>query len=560
MKVAALRATGVVPKPIVDTLMRLIRRTRWLITLRGICATVAAAVGALLLVMAIDASVTLYSLSTRWVLSASAYAITVGAALWFLVRPLAHSFTLSGIARTIESRHPELQERISSAVELLTTDDAPELRGSEQLIGALVEQATDNVRGIQPRREVSLAAAKPFLVVAAAVMAILAGLFALWPDTTAFLLARASAPFLNRPNLLGRDLTVEPGDVVLAEGQRLEVQVAVPRRSVRRARLLVVGADGKDTSQRMALLNPGADDRRFALTTAPATQDFDYRVQAGDALSAFFHVEVVPRPAVEQIDLRYEPPSYTRRPPETLQATDGNIRALRGTVVTLTARTNKPVQAAELVINDEPAPGKRLDTPPGDPVCSFQFTLTPELAGRWSLKLTDEHGFASSTAEHTLELVPDNPPTVTIVTPEQKRLRLPPTARVPIAFTLEDDVGIRRGDILVEVDGRPRPPIAIPLDGDGAVPLTAATGETTLALTSLKLRGAKYLTFQLRATDGLPKPFKGPQHGVSELYRIDLDVRAPSFEVAQVMDAERKLKDTLKKVEKDLRKAKSDAA
>ena len=175
MKVAALRAAGVVPKPIVDTLMRLIRRTRWLITLRGVCATVAAAVGALLLVMAIDASVTLYSLSTRWILSVSAYAITVGAALWFLVRPLAHSFTLAGIARTIETRHPELQERISSAVELLTTDDAPELRGSEQLIGALVEQATDNVRAIQPRREVSLAAAKPFLVVAAAVVAILIG-------------------------------------------------------------------------------------------------------------------------------------------------------------------------------------------------------------------------------------------------------------------------------------------------------------------------------------------------------------------------------------------------
>ena len=161
MDAAVLNASGVVPEPIVRTLKRLIRRTRWIIVLRGACAVAATAVGALLIVMAVDAGVTLFALWARWALTLSAYALTVAVALWFLVRPLAHSFTLAGIARAIETRHPELQERISSAVELLTSTDAPELRGSEQLIGALVEQATDNVRSIQPRREISSRPARP---------------------------------------------------------------------------------------------------------------------------------------------------------------------------------------------------------------------------------------------------------------------------------------------------------------------------------------------------------------------------------------------------------------
>jgi hypothetical protein len=559
MKVAALRAADGVPEPIVRMLRRLIRRTRWLIGLRGICATIAAAIGALLLVMAIDASVTLYSLSTRWLLSLAAYGVTAVAALWFLARPLAHSFTLAGIARAIEVRHPELQERLSSAVELLTSEDAPELRGSDQLIAALVEQATDNVQSIQPRREISLAAAKPFLLAAAAVLAILAGLFALWPDTTAFLLTRASAPFLNRPNLLGRDLDVTPGDVVRHEGERLEVQVTVPRRSVRRATLLSQAADSAEQEQRMTLITPGEAERRFAFTTPPLAASFDYRVEAGDALSQFYHVDVVPRPAVERIDVRYDYPTYARRKPKTVQDSDGTIRALRGTVVTLTIHTNKPVSEAELIINDQPAPAKQLEKPEDEPAVAFRFTLAPELAGRWSLRLTDEHDYTSPTTEYPIELVPDNPPAVAVVRPEEKRLRLPPTARLPLQYTAEDDVGIARADLLVGIDGQRQPPRPVTLPETEGQPLQAHAGEAVLPLAKLDLRGAKYVTVQFRATDALPKAFGGPQHGLSELYRIDLDIRAPSFEVAQLIATEKQIKEQLKKAQKDLKKAKDEA-
>ena len=565
MRVAELGAAGVIPQPIVDKLLRLIRRTRWLIVLRGACAVAAAAIGSLLAVMAVDASVTLFSLATRWTLTLSAYGLTALTAVWFLVRPLAHSFTLTGVARAIEAHHPELQERISSAVELLTSRDAPEVRGSEQLIGALVVQAADSARGIQPRREVTLRAARPYLAAAGALAAVFAAVFALWPDQARFLLTRASAPFINLPNLRARDLRVSPGDCTILEGQRLQVEVEVPRRGVRQAFFRAAQGQGEEAAEAMTLLGaePGP---RFVFTCPPATATFRYRIHAGDALSSFYTATVVPKPAIENLAITYEFPKYTQRAPVTHPQADGDIKALPGTTVTLAARTNKPVASAQFLLNGTiPADAKgeplvATELAGGkEPAVTCRFRLGAELAGKWTLKLVDEHGFDSSTAEHAIEVVPDGPPTVAIIRPEARQLRLPPSAVVPITFTIEDDIGLAGAELLIEVDGRGRParPIALPREPKKLT--RAVASEASLQLGTLDLRNAKYVTFQLRATDNCPKELKGPHHGLSDLFRIELDVRAPSFATAELMGQEKKLKEGLERIKKDLLAAKKDS-
>ncbi|NQT87133.1 hypothetical protein HQ560_10230, partial [bacterium] len=562
MAIGTLNGNAAVPKPIVDMLTRLIRRTRHLIVLRGLCAVAAAAVGSMLLVMGIDATVTLFSQWTRWALSLSAYGVTAAAAAWFLVRPLAHSFTLTGIARTIETRHPELQERISSAVELLTSTDAPELRGSEQLIAALVEQATTNVSTLQPRREVAWTSARPFLITAGITLAVLAGLFILWPAEAFFLLKRATAPFINLPNLLARDIEVSPGDVTILEGQRLEVEVLVENSAVRSARLRMSVGEADEESEAMAVLNRASvGGRRFALTCAPAEASFRYRVHAGDALSQYYGVTVVPRPAVDSIDLRYDYPKYAKLPFLVEADSEGHIAALPGTRVTVTLHTNKPMAEAVFLINTEPIEAEAVLAEDGEgaPSCTFSFVLAPEMAGRWAVRLVDRHGFESSSAEYTIEAVADTAPIASILTPEETQLRLPPTARVPVSFAIEDDTGIADARLLIEVDGRPRPAKVIKLPNKGRTALLAHTGEASIDFVTLNLRNAKYVTFQLRATDTLPRNLNGPQHALTDLYRIQLDVRAPTFAAAKLMDEERKLRDTLEKIKKDLRKAKNDS-
>ena len=557
MKDREFNSAGAVPRPIVDTLRQLIRRTRWLIVLRGVCAVIIAALSALLVVMAIDAGVTIFSPSARWALSLSAYAATILAALWFLVRPLARSFTLTGMARVIEARHPELQERISSAVELLMSADAPELRGSEQLISALVGEAAVNARQIQPRREITLRAATPFLIALAVALAAMGGVLIAWPKRAPFLLARASAPFVNLPNVQGWDLRVTPGDAFVLEGQRMEIVAIVANRAVRNASIRRLQPDGKETAEEMVLLTKGdAAERRFAFTCPQATEGFRYRIHAGDALSRYYEVTVVQPPSVAGLYVRYEYPSYTRKAPVVQREGDGNIRALAGTTVTVVAKPNRIPASAELLINGSPAPGISNMVLSGKdaPACTFRFQLAPELAGRWVVNLKDKHGFTGSSPERTIEVVPDLAPTAKIVRPEEKTLRLAPTARIPVSYAVEDDIGLSKAELLIEVDGKGCPALDVPLAKEGEADPQAAVGETALDLSRLMLKGARRVTFQLRASDSLP-PARGPQHGLSELHTVELDVRAPTYAEMQLGEQELRITNTLQRVDKELQAA-----
>ena len=117
-----------IPRPIVDKLRSVVRRARNVILVRGLLIVCAVALIALLLGMAIDSSILIFSSTIRLAISLTLLGSVFVAAWLFLVRPLSRSFDLTGIARIIEQRHPELEERISSAVELLTSNDASEIR------------------------------------------------------------------------------------------------------------------------------------------------------------------------------------------------------------------------------------------------------------------------------------------------------------------------------------------------------------------------------------------------------------------------------------------------
>ena len=108
------------PQPIVDVLKRAIRRRRNILLLRGLLAIAAVALGVLLGLMAIDIGVTIVSTTARWLLSAAALLIVLGAAAVFLVYPLSRRMSLIRMAQLVDAHHPEFEERVSSTVELLS--------------------------------------------------------------------------------------------------------------------------------------------------------------------------------------------------------------------------------------------------------------------------------------------------------------------------------------------------------------------------------------------------------------------------------------------------------
>jgi len=557
-------ASGNIPQPIARALRRLIHRVRGVILLRGVSAVVATAVGTLLLVMAIDAGFTLFSQTLRWVLTLSAFAVTVAVAMWLLILPIAKTITLTGIARAIETRHPELQERLSSAVELLTSHDIPEIRGSETLIAALAAEASRDATRVKPRTEVPLKAARPYLLAAVGVLIMFGALWMLYPSITSRLLKRAVAPFMNLPNILADMLVVNPGDAILAEGQRLEIQVEVRNTAVKRCSLRKTLPDGAERSAYMTALPPSQEGYpRFTVTCPPAAEDFKYRVHAGDALSQFYDVTVVPPAVVKRLDAHYEYPAYTQRKAETKTDIPGDIRAVAGTKVTVSATTNKPIKSAEVRLNGRRAKDMALQIlpgPSGTTVCKFQVELKPRMRGRWALAMTDEYNFSNTSPDRQIVALPDKPPTVKILNPEVKKLRLKPTDRLPVAFTITDDFGLARAEFVVATDARKGAKVTIPLPADEDPPNLTVAGETPLLLSKLPLRGAKQFTFRLRAADNRPPGnLKGPGEGASRTILVELDLAAESYAMQTLKSQEETIRKALEKILQELEETKKDS-
>lgn len=561
MQESIFNGSGVVPEEIVRALRRLIRRARTTIVLRGVCAVAAVAIGSILTVMAIDATVTLFASWARWVLSSIAYVATAAAIGWFLVRPLARSFSLTGMARIIESRHPEMQERISSVVQILTSQDSPDLRGSEALIEALTQEAILDARIVKPKKEVTLRAAAPFLIAVAGLLVILGGLFAILPRQTAFLLARAAAPFANLPNMYAADLKVTPGDLVVGEGSRVQILVQVAKPSVTAARLRKSGSDGKEAVEDMPLTSsaPGQD-RAFAVTFAAVKESFRYRVHAGDALSRYYTVRVVPPPAIAGVDLAIRPPSYSGLPPSVETDSAGAIRVLAGTVVDIVARINKPVTNVQVTLTTTSSstnlPTAFAQRDDGQVVCVFQMNVTPGLAGLWSVHLTDEFGLSNPKFERTVQSIADLAPLVKILHLEQKEIRLNSMETLPVFYSAEDDFGISSVGLLLTVDGKAYEEPLVSTKG-GAVPGKTVEAETAIDLANPRFKNAQRITFQVKASDNVPVASKGPQSGLSPAYTIVLDAAMPSFDEQVLNSQEQKLKQELQKAQQQLTAAKT---
>ena len=552
------------PGPIVGVLNRLIRRARHLILFRGLCASVAAGGGAFLTVMLLDAALTFIAAWPRWVLTIIAYSIWCGVTYWYLIRPLAHSFTITGMARLIESHHPELQERISSAVELLASNDLPSIRGSEVLIQALTTEAVQEAESLRPRKEISFRMALPFAFTAGLLIVILAALSMTMPKKTRFLMARAAAPFLNLPNVRALELRIEPGDTLVAAGGSLDVRMKTRNPVVTSARLRMVDAQERETRVDMVPVPSASNgtERVFAVTLPGVHQEFRYRVQAGDAVSRFYKVRVAVPPVIGQRDIRYRYPSYTRLAPRLDRDGSGVIRAIAGTEVTVSVQVNKPVRTAVLAITS----GVTTNLLKGNWIqgreaagagYEFSLVLPRGLNGVWTLRLTDEIGLENTPFTHTIQSLADAPPAVSVTNPRQRELRLNRDTRLPVSYAAEDDFGLQAVSLVLSLPGRSNEivralPVPVPAPNQAG---KTVTGTATLDLGEALFTNVARLSMRMLAEDNLPAELKGSQKGQSEILTIVLDDAADSWREQVLVTQDQRVGEGLKLAQQQLVKA-----
>ncbi|NLE40809.1 MAG: hypothetical protein GX615_03130, partial [Lentisphaerae bacterium] len=534
------------PTTLAYALRRVIHRVRRIILLRGLLATFATALLALLVVMAVDATTVILDDKWRYLLSGGALLVTLFTATRRLVIPLSRPFTPVRIAALIERRHPELEERLSTVVELLSGEQR--LIGSERLFAVVLETACADVENLDVEQEFTLRTVKPRLVAAGAALAVLVALFAVSPRPAGRLFLRALAPFAEVGNLYAGMLGVTPGDAHLIVGSPLEITAiaASALDSQPFVRFAPPGRVRNETVERMSLVETRADGSRVFRHLVPSiTESFQYRVVSGFAVTRHYQVRSINRPDVTSLHLQMAFPAYTGRQDVLLTNSLHNLSAPAGTRLTWTAQYNRPPMQGELRFNNLPVPG--VAVPGGG---QWSTTLTDGGERTWAVLLKDTYGHTNHPVLHTLRIHRDAPPQVTIVLPEARRLELPRFASLTLKCLMVDDFGIVAPSVQWALNDEPFLEVMPIASLDATSDPQTWKADVPLELSRFPLSEARQIRFRVQVSDNMPDYLNGPQKAFSEELVVVLNHAAASVAAQVATEQGEKIEKTLDEVER----------
>lgn len=544
------------PPELSATLQRATRRIKRILLLRGLLAVTATTLLALLAIIAIDASFVIYSELLRVGLSLIGLSAVVWVATRQLVHPLLQPYSPAKIATLIEQRHPELEERLSTVVELLAIPETRE-RGSAQLVSLITEAAEADARKVSPAREFTGRTIKPKLIVAGVATGIILVLFAVWPSQLSLLCLRALAPFAELDNVFASHLRIKPGSVTMLVGEPFEVDAAINTalqgQAYLRKRPLARFWAG-ETPERMRLLpdqeTPSSNDRHFRQLFPAVDASFQYRVACGYALTRHYTVTAVERPAATIQQVIYTYPNYTGKPDRVQTNEFGEIAALIGTQIQINTRINRPSDITGTFITP---PVDSAITPSKQARLTKQFQITQNAGPRWGIVLKDQYGFTNSPMFYPLRAIADRPPTIAFTQPTQQTIRIAKRGQLSLAYQITDDFGITNATLDIA-------------SNDEAFSkhltlrnLKQTDPETWRGLHTVDLRDAQWalsqkLRIQLSVSDQRTEPFGGGQVAKSHTLIIEFDDGSRTLESQQYKEQAEKIKQVIQELTEQLKK------
>ncbi len=431
--------------PLRDKIGQLRSRLRQLLLLYGVSATVAAVVGAAVLLGMADYLFRSHDAGVRVLSSLGLLAVFGWVGYRCLWLPLATRLADAELALRVRRRFPQLGDQLASALEFLEQPDEEPTAGSPVLRRAVVEHTWSRARPLDFRAALDSRAALRAAGISLGVCLAAAVLVALDPLSARIAVARLANPVA--PPAWPRQTHLEFRRPVyrVARGQAFEVEVidrgGAPLPDDVQIEYRLFLPDGATTVQREPMRRR---DRAAAFARRESvTRPFAYRAVGGDDYSMpWITVEVAEPPAVEELALRLTPPTYTGCPPYAGQK---HLRVLEGTTLAVSGLVNKPLRSLVLHLDEGEPIAAALDEegvqfripPPGEPEPAI------DASGAYWFGLVDRQGLRSKTPPWDLHAVADSPPSVTIEQPSEN-LYATPEAVVPVRVAAKDNLAVRR--------------------------------------------------------------------------------------------------------------------
>lgn len=430
----------------------------------------------------------------------------VGVIVWSLW-PLRRTPNDGQVARFVEEKVPELEDRLVSAVEIAGKSTR------SRLTALLLRDAADRVRHIDLDVLIGRSEIKRRAIMATTALAALAAaaFFAKEPAQLAFQTAWVR---LYPPTLA---LQVVPGNARIRAGESLQIRARITG--------LQPGVDLAIPVLRVGVeetaLEMTAEGQEFVATVPAVAKDFVYRVTAGELASETFQVSALEPARVAQIDLQYRYPAFSGLPVRT-EEDGGDVYAPPGTTVRLTIHTDKAVERGALTIaNSQPVPLQQLAEN------RFEAELVVARDGSYRVALSDIDGLANAgDTEYFIRTMDDAPPDVRIVQPAGDR-QVTPLEEVTIEARADDDFGVDKLELVYSVRGGPEK--AVPLKTGKAA--TSVTGQQTLFVEDFGVQPGDFVTYYARARDvGRGKP---PSVAQSDIFFLEVRPFNEEFVSAQ---------------------------
>ena len=469
----------------------------------------------------------------------------------YLVQPLRASLTLRDVALNVERNHPDLEDRLVSAIEFGNRESADPIEA--HMLQRLLEDTTERVKGINFKATIDHSRTRKHVDIAALVVVGCVILSLLFPTEIHTSLLRVLVPWEKTDPILTTKLAVEPGNARILRGKSLPIHVTVTGKSADKVVLTYrdIGAQqpatsdvNEDEQQPKTIINmlQNPDDKRgFAYEIFNIDADMEYYVVANEATSERYTVEVFEMPKVTEISVAYTYPDYTGLK-SVVQTGTGDIHAVVGTQAEIRLTTNKAIQTATFsretdVVNDLQVSTAQELRAAREPVSTQMTvsdgnTLTTTIDvvedGSYDIQLLCIDGFNNEIPiEYMIRAIPDAVPEVVIKEPGRD-VKATKLDEVEIIAEATDDYGVAELKLMYRIGSDAlqelvmESSVSTPSVGSGAASDSrhAADGVYTFYLEEFDVEPGDIISYYAHATDNNTRT--GPGEASSDLYFIEI--------------------------------------
>ena len=160
--------------------------------------------------------------------------------------------------------------------------------------------------------------------------------------------------------------------------------------------------------------------------------------------SKTYSISVTDRPSISDVTFTINSPAYTRIPPKLQKANQSEIQALLGSEISVALRSNKKLENALLILNEN-----KLKMSIIDDEATFKFTMEEE--GKFFISLKDERGITNrNPIPFHLKTIPDLNPKMSILKPAPI-IELGGNQAISIKMNIEDDFGFSKLQLAYEI-------------------------------------------------------------------------------------------------------------